>query len=98
MLLQQSDDGLLFPVLQPEVAGNPPVVLVSAAAALPPGIALAGRHAQPPDEPPGADLAGLGPAPDELLDNWSQETRMVLFVAFRATLKACVVIAVEGGL
>ena len=50
------DDRLFLPVLQPEVPGNPTVVLVDAAIALSPGIELAGRDAKPPDEPRGSDL------------------------------------------
>jgi len=64
----ESDDRLLFPVLQPEVPGNSTVVLVGAAITLPPGIQFAGRYAQPADEPPDAELAGRRPAPDEVHD------------------------------
>src|SRR5947208_15387277 len=64
----ETDDGLLFPILQPEIAGNPAVVLVHFAVALPPVVELAGGHIEPPNEPPGADLGLLRPAPDEIHD------------------------------
>src|SRR5216684_3421819 len=64
----ESDDGLLFPILQPEIPGNPAVVLVHLAVALPPVVELAGGDIEPPDEPPGADLGHLRPAPDEIHD------------------------------
>src|SRR5205814_704831 len=62
------DDGLLLPILQPEVAGNPAVVLVHPPVAFPPVVELAGGHIEPPNEPPGADLGLLRPAPDEIHD------------------------------
>ena len=46
-----------LPLLQPEIPGNPTVVFVDLAVAFPPVVELAGGYAQPPDEPPGADLA-----------------------------------------
>ena len=68
ILQMEIDDRLLLPILQPEVPGNPTVVLVDAAVALPPVVELAAGHAQPPNEPPGADLGRLRPAPDEIHD------------------------------
>src|SRR5712672_754707 len=62
----EADDGLLLPILQPEIAGNPAVVLIHLAAAIPPVVELAGGDIEPPDEPPGADLGLLRPAPDEI--------------------------------
>src|SRR5712692_9145992 len=38
----EADDGLLLPILQPEIAGNPAVVLVHLAVAFPPVVELAG--------------------------------------------------------
>ena len=64
----ESDNRFLFPRLQPEITGNPTVVLVDAPVPLPPVIELAGRYAQPRDEPSDADLGLLGPAPDEIHD------------------------------
>src|SRR5690242_5465590 len=64
----EADDGLLLPFLQPEIAGNPAVVLVHLAVALPPVVELAGGDVEPPDEPPGADLGSLRPTPDEIHD------------------------------
>src|SRR6266571_1677377 len=64
----EADDGLLLPILQPEIAGNPAVVLVHLAVAFPPVVELAGSDIEPPDEPPGADLGLLRPAPDEIHD------------------------------
>jgi hypothetical protein len=62
------DDGLPFPVFQPEIAGNPCVVFIGLAVALTPVIELTGPDAQPLNEPAGADLGFLRPAPDEIDD------------------------------
>jgi hypothetical protein len=62
-----SDYGLLLPLLQPEIAGNPTVVLVHFAVAFPPVVELAGSDVEPTDEPPG-NLSLLRPAPDEIHD------------------------------
>src|SRR5215471_1811253 len=64
----EPDNGLLLPILQPEIAGNPAVVLVHFAVAFPPVVELAGGDVEPLDEPPGADLGPLRPAPDEIYD------------------------------
>ena len=64
----KADDGLLLPILQPEIAGNPAVVLVHLPVAFPPVVELAGGDVEPPNEPPGADLGLLRPAPDEIHD------------------------------
>src|SRR5580658_4636513 len=55
-------------ILQPEIAGNPAVVLVHLAVAVPPVVVVAGDDVEPPNEPPGADLGLLRPAPDEIRD------------------------------
>ena len=68
MLAIKVDDGLFFPLFEPEIPGNPTVVLVGAAVASAPGIELAGRDAEPRDETPGADLGLPGPAPHEIDD------------------------------
>src|SRR6266567_7433893 len=64
----EPDDGLLLPILQPEIAGNPAVVLVRLAVAFPPIVELAGGDVEPLDEAPSADLGLLRPAPDEIHD------------------------------
>src|SRR5712672_3600813 len=64
----EPDDGLLLPRLQPEIPGNPAVVLVHFAVAFPPVRELAGGDVEPLNEPPGADLGPLRPAPDEIHD------------------------------
>src|SRR5579872_4859687 len=64
----EADNGLLLPVLQPEIAGNPAVVLVHLAVPFPPVVELAGGDVEPPDEPPGADLGPFRPAPDKIHD------------------------------
>src|SRR5262245_14257099 len=64
----EPDDGLLLPLLQPEIAGNPAVVLVHLTVPFPPVVELAGGDVEPHDEPPGADLGLLRPAPDEIHD------------------------------
>jgi len=60
------DDCFFLPQLQPEITGNPTVVLVDAPVPLPPVIELAGGHTQPRDEPPDADLGLFRPASDEI--------------------------------
>src|SRR5262249_7739727 len=64
----ETDDGPLLPILQPEVAGNPAVVLVHLPVAFPPVVELAGDDVEPPNEPPDADLSFLRPPPDEIPD------------------------------
>src|SRR5947199_8828561 len=64
----KADDGLLLPILQPKITGNPAVVLVHLPVAFPPVVELAGADVEPPNEPPGADLGLLRPAPDEVHD------------------------------
>jgi hypothetical protein len=59
IVLMEIDDGFFLPLLQPEIAGNPTVVLVDPAIALSPVIELAGGYAQPINETPGADLSLL---------------------------------------
>jgi len=68
VLQVELDDRFFLPRLQPEITGNPTVVLVDAPIPLPPVIELAGGHAQPRDEPSDADLGLLRPAPDEIHD------------------------------
>ena len=60
----KADDGLLLPILQQEVAGNPAVVLVHLPVAFPPVVEFTGSDVEPPNEPPAADLGLLRPAPD----------------------------------
>jgi hypothetical protein len=50
------DDGLFLPLLQPEIPGNPAVVLVHFAVAFPPVVELAGGDVEPHNEPPGTEL------------------------------------------
>ena len=68
MLAIEVEDGLFFPLFEPEISGNPTVVLVDTAIAAAPGIELAGRDAEPGDETPGVDLGLLRPAPHEIDD------------------------------
>src|SRR3990172_5905362 len=60
------EDGLALPRLQPEVAGDPGVVLIDTSIALLPGVELAGSHLQPADEASGADPGAFRPAPDKI--------------------------------
>lgn len=62
------NDGLLFPILQPEISGNPGVVLIELTVAIPPVIELAGRDAEPSDERPDSDPGLLRPSLDEIYD------------------------------
>jgi len=53
------------------IAWDPSVVLVGLPVALPPGVELAARDADPVDEPVAGELGGLGPAVDEIDDGVS---------------------------
>ena len=64
----EPDDRLLLPIFQPEVSGNPTVVLVHAAVPFTPVVKLATWDAEPHNEPSGADLGLLRPTPDEIHD------------------------------
>src|SRR5438128_3437373 len=66
ILQMEIDDRFFLPQLQPEIAGNPTVVLVDATVTLPPVVELAGGHAQPMNESSDAALGLLRPAPDEI--------------------------------
>jgi hypothetical protein len=66
ILQMEIDDRFFLPQLQPEIAGNPTVVLIDAPVALPPVVELAGGDPQPVNESPDADLGLLRPAPDEI--------------------------------
>ena len=59
-------DGFLLPRLQPEIPGNPTIVLIYLPVALAPVVELAGPNAQPLRESPDADLALLRPASDKI--------------------------------
>src|SRR5208283_3205636 len=62
----ETHDRFFLPRLQPEIAGHPTVVLIGSSIALAPVVELTGSYPQPMDEPPGADLGLLRPAPDEI--------------------------------
>jgi hypothetical protein len=55
------DDGLLSPVFEPPVAGNPAIMFIDLAVTLPPVIELALADAQPLDELLGRDLRPIRP-------------------------------------
>src|SRR5215472_10239998 len=57
-----------LPLLQPEIAGNPAIVLVHLAVAFSPVVELAACDVEPLNEPSGADLRLLRPAPHEIHD------------------------------
>ena len=63
-----ADDGFLLPVLQPEVARHPAVVLVGLAVAPAPVVELARRDAQPVDEAGRRDAGLLAPAAHKVHD------------------------------
>src|SRR5437868_1157633 len=64
----KADDGLLLPLFQPKIPGNPSVVLAHLAVAFAPIVELTGGDVEPLDELPGADLGLLRPAPHEVHD------------------------------
>ena len=51
VIVIKSDDGLPFPVLQPEIAGNGGIMLVGFAVPVDPGVKLALADRKPVDEP-----------------------------------------------
>jgi hypothetical protein len=61
VFVMKLDDGLLLPVFEPPVAGNPAVMLVDFAVTLPPVIKLALADAQPLDELLDRDLRPIRP-------------------------------------
>src|SRR5207342_2719797 len=65
-LCLEVQDGLTFPRFQPEVAGDPGVVLVDSAIAFLPGVKLAGSYLQPTNKVAGADLGPFRPAPNKV--------------------------------
>src|SRR5450756_977603 len=68
ILQMETDDGFLLPRRQPEIPGNPTVVLIHSPVALSPVIELARGHAQPLRESSDADLGLLRPASDKIYD------------------------------
>src|SRR4029077_15285295 len=62
----EADDRFLLPRLQPEIPGNPTVVLIHSPVALAPVVELAGSNAQPLRESPDADLGLLRPTSDKI--------------------------------
>src|SRR6516165_2985133 len=68
ILQVERNDRLLLPILQPKVSGNPTIMLEELAVPPAPAVELAGSDVEPADEPPGADLGLLRPAPDEIHD------------------------------
>src|SRR5882762_1424370 len=62
----EANDGFLLPRLQPEIPGNPPIVLIHSPVALAPVVELAGPNAQPLRESPDADLGLLRPTSDKI--------------------------------
>src|SRR3989442_11067643 len=68
ILQMKTDDGFLLPRLQPEIAGNPTVVLIHSPVALSPVVELAGPNAQPLRESSDADLGLLRPTSDKIHD------------------------------
>src|SRR5712671_6301486 len=61
-------DRLFLPLFQPEIPGNPTVVLVHFAISFAPVVELAGGDLDPFHQLPGADLGLLRPAPDKIHD------------------------------
>src|SRR6516162_5243970 len=62
----KTDDGFLLPPLQPEIPGNPTVVLIHSPVALAPVVELARPDAQPLRETPDANLGRFRPASDKI--------------------------------
>jgi len=62
----EADDRFLLPRFQPEIPGNPTVVLIHSPVALAPVVELARGNAQPLRKSPDADLGLLRPASDKI--------------------------------
>jgi len=62
------DDGLLFPVLEPEVSGNPAVMLIDPAITLFPAIEFAAGYPEPVDESSCRELGPTSPVMDKVDD------------------------------
>ena len=59
--MMEIDEGLLFPVFQPPVAGHKPVVLVDFSVAFLPVVELTGTETGPSDDLPGRDFRAVSP-------------------------------------
>lgn len=68
----KSDDGLPFPVLQPEIAGNGGIMLVGFAVPVDPGVKLALADRQPVDEPLDRDAGLSVPCPGKVYNGVSR--------------------------
>jgi hypothetical protein len=68
MQLVKIDNGLFLPIVEPVIAGNPAVVFVDLAVALPPVVELATGDGKPSDELSSADVGFFRPALDEIDD------------------------------
>src|ERR1700736_4913397 len=66
ILQMEADDRFLLPRLQPEIPGNPTVVLIHSPVALSPVVKLAGPNAQPLRKSSHADLGLLRPTSDKI--------------------------------
>lgn len=62
------DDGLLFPVLQPPIPRNPPIVVVDLDVAAFPVVVLAGRESDPAKQLADGDLGAAVPVLDVVDD------------------------------
>jgi hypothetical protein len=64
----EADDGFLLPLLEPEIPGNPTIVLIHSPVTPAPVVELAGANVQPLRKSPDADLGSLRSASDKIHD------------------------------
>ena len=64
----EADDGFLLPRLEPEIPGNPIIVLIHSPVTLAAVVELSGANVQPLRKSPDADLGSLRPASDKIHD------------------------------
>ena len=62
------DDGLLLPVLEPEVSGNPAVMLIDPTITRFPAIEFAAGYSEPSDEPSCGEFGPTSPVMDKVDD------------------------------
>jgi len=62
----KTDDGLPFPVFQPEIAGNGGVMFVGFAVSMDPRVEFAFVDRKPPNEPFDRNLGFIAPCPSKV--------------------------------
>jgi len=66
VIVMKADDGLPFPLFQPEISRNGGVMLIDFAVAIDPGVELALAYRKPADEPIDRDAGFIAPCTGEV--------------------------------